>query len=353
MPAPRGAAVLPGQVSLRGQVSSLLTIIGTFLFAAFVLIASPSGLPAQESRSLLKEPAKEAPKPAKEAPKPAKKVDVAKKPDADQPDSELADSESSAEKRPSSDSASNSSTRGLPANAKTFAEVRQIARAGVKRIDGEIRDYSCLMVKRERVEGVLGDYQYMVAKVRHRTDTTAFSLYLRFLKPQDVQEREVLFVTGANDGKIVAKKGGFRFSYLTTEVNPDSEIAMQGNRYPITEFGVQNLAHRLLEIAENKDIANEFDVELRRQSKVDDRECLLIIVTKRERTTDDHFYLARVFIDKKLMVPIHFEAYDWPTQGKKPRLLEQYTYRNLKLNIGLTAADFDRNNPSYGFRKKR
>ena len=34
-----------------------------------------------------------------------------------------------------------------------------------------------------------------------------------------------------------------------------------------------------------------------------------------------------------------------------PRLLEEYTYRQLKLNVGLTDADFQRWNPAYGFRK--
>ena len=254
---------------------------------------------------------------------------------------------------PETSKAAASSGTSRKTNAATFAEVLQIARNGVQHIDGEIRDYSCLLVKRERVEGVLGDYQYMVAKVRHENDKVPFSLYLRFLKPDDVASREVLFVVGANGGKIVAKKGGFRFSYLTTEIEPDSEMAMQGNRYPITEFGVQNLAHKLLEIAEDEQLAQDFDVELRHQSKVDQRECTSIMVKKRERTPDDQFYLARVFIDKELMVPIHFESYDWPVAGKSPRLLEQYTYRNLKLNVGLTATDFDRNNPSYGFRKKR
>lgn len=236
----------------------------------------------------------------------------------------------------------------------TFAEILDIARRGVEQIDGEIRDYRCVLVKRERVDGKLGDYQYMLAKVRHQSSRAPFSLYLRFLKPEEVLDREVLYVKGANDGKIVAKKGGYRFSYLTTEVDPHSEIAMQGNRYPITEFGVQNLAHKLLEIAEDDNLQREFDVELRREAKVDQRPCLSIVVTKRERTESDQFYKARVFIDKELMVPIHFESYDWPLdKDKPPRLLEQYTYRNLKLNVGLTASDFDRNNPDYGFRKSR
>jgi hypothetical protein len=256
----------------------------------------------------------------------------------------------------SSSKAANSSKAAKPDQDATYKEILQIARDGVRRIDEEIQDYRCLLVKRERVDGALGDYQYMLAKVRHErdsSDSVPFSLYLRFLKPNDLHDREVLFVTGANDGKIIAKKGGDRFSYLTTEVSPDSEIAMKGNRYRITEFGVQNLAHKLLDIAEDENLVEAYDVELRRRSKVDGRSCLAILVKKRERTDSDRFYKAHVFIDKELMVPVHYEAYDWPNDGKAPRLLEQYTYRQLKLNEGLSSTDFDRNNPKYGFRKKK
>jgi hypothetical protein len=50
------------------------------------------------------------------------------------------------------------------------------------------------------------------------------------------------------------------------------------------------------------------------------------------------------------MVPVHYEAYDWPKQpGEPPVLLERYTYTDLKLNPGLTDADFDPKNPEYKF----
>ena len=34
---------------------------------------------------------------------------------------------------------------------------------------------------------------------------------------------------------------------------------------------------------------------------------------------------------------------------EKPLLLEEYTYVNMKLNVGLTGADFDDHNKDYGF----
>jgi hypothetical protein len=46
-----------------------------------------------------------------------------------------------------------------------------------------------------------------------------------------------------------------------------------------------------------------------------------------------------------------YEAYDWPQQqGGKPILTEEYTYVNLKINNNFTDADFDENNPAYGYR---
>ena len=60
--------------------------------------------------------------------------------------------------------------------------------------------------------------------------------------------------------------------------------------------------------------------------------------------------LALNFIDKELMGPLHYEAYDWPQQpDEAPPLLESYTYTHLKLNPGLTDADFDPRNLDYNF----
>ena len=63
--------------------------------------------------------------------------------------------------------------------------------------------------------------------------------------------------------------------------------------------------------------------------------------------------MARIYLDDQLNLPIRYEAYDWPDQpGDKPVLLEEYTYVNLKINQGLTDADFDVHNPQYGFNMK-
>jgi hypothetical protein len=236
--------------------------------------------------------------------------------------------------------------------------VLDMARDGYERIRENIQDYSCLLVKRERVEGRLGDYQYMYAKVRHeRRDSNGqllapFSVYLRFLGPADLKGREVLYVDGHNDGLLVARKGGVRFAFMTTELDPHSELAMRDNRYPITEIGIENLVRRFVEVAEEGALLQDCSIQLYQGAKVDGRACLCIEVTQRDtRETRPEFYRARVYIDDELQIPIHYEAFGWPeTSEGEPQLLEQYTYRDLKLNIGLSDDDFARDNPAYGFR---
>lgn len=58
----------------------------------------------------------------------------------------------------------------------------------------------------------------------------------------------------------------------------------------------------------------------------------------------------KVYIDHELGLPIRFEAYDWPkSAGAEPKLVEEYTYSDLKTDIGLGDADFDAANPHYAF----
>jgi hypothetical protein len=217
-------------------------------------------------------------------------------------------------------------------------------------ISRSVKDYSCILVKRERVGGRLRDYQYLYARIRHPQlrdgrVITPLSVYLYFLRPARLRGREVLYVAGQNDGKLIARRGGSRFSYVTVALDPLNERAMEGNRYPITLIGIKHLADQLIEAAEDEiqhyPKSDECQVKFFDQAKVADRECSTIEVSYPVRRKYRRFHLVRVFIDKELRVPIRYEAYDFPdVEGEPPKLLEQYTYLDLKLNIGLTDDDF-------------
>ena len=222
-----------------------------------------------------------------------------------------------------------------------------IAQKGLASIREKIQDYSSTVVKRERIDGKLGEHEYMFAKIRQQP----FSVYLYFLGPESVKAQEVLYVDGRNDGNMLAHAGaGVRAMVGMVSLKPQSMLAMAGNRYPITELGVENLTRRLVEVAEHDKQFGECDVNFFPNAKVNGRICTCIQVTHPVPRRNFRFHLARVFIDDELTIPIRYEAYDWPQDvGGQPVLLEEYTYMNVKINNGFTDLDFDPRNPAYKF----
>ena len=76
----------------------------------------------------------------------------------------------------------------------------------------------------------------------------------------------------------------------------------------------------------------------------------MIETTHPRQSPDFLFYQVRVYIDQELGLPIRFEAYDWPDRPEAaPELVEEYTYTDLKLNVGLSDIDFDVSNADYAF----
>jgi len=130
-------------------------------------------------------------------------------------------------------------------------------------------------------------------------------------------------------------------------------MAMQGNRYPITEVGILNLTRRLVEVGESDRKFGECEVREYPNAKINDRTATCIEVKHPVPRGNFRYHLARIYIDDELNIPIRFEAYDWPKEnGGEPLLLEEYTYVNVKLNVGLTDVDFDPRNAQYKFYKK-
>ena len=107
---------------------------------------------------------------------------------------------------------------------------------------------------------------------------------------------------------------------------------------------------RLIEIGERDAQKGECEVKFFPEAKINDRVCTCIQVVHPVPRRDFLFHVARIFVDDEYNVPVRYEAYDWPERpGGPPRLIEQYTYLNLKLNNGFSDPDFDYRNPQYAF----
>jgi len=232
-----------------------------------------------------------------------------------------------------------------------LAPVLAYARAGYLAIDEDIRDYTCILTRRERVSGKLNAYQHIFIKIRHESQTRPFSVYLRFLSPAEVKGREVLYAEGQRNGDILVRRGGNRLPNMTLQLDPTGRLAMEENRYPITEAGFKMMVKRIIEVLEEDLPHRDVQVTYFKNAKLNGRNCTHFQVVHPVRRQGIRYHMARVLVDNELQVPVYFASYDWPQrEGGKPVLLEEYIYSNVRLNVGLTDKDFDRSNPDYGFR---
>jgi len=227
-------------------------------------------------------------------------------------------------------------------------------------IGDRVRDYTCTMYRRERIGGKLRPVESMDAKVRHEVAvggcvTKPMSIYLRFRGPRLIRGREVLYVCGQNDGKMIVAKGGQGvLASVTLNLDPSGPTAMSENRYPITEFGVRNLAMRLLEVGEEEmrddKHPDRWEVKIFSKATIGSRSCTCIQVRRTVRLETSRFHLVQIFMDNELEIPVRYVSYDWPpSEGGSPVLLEEYTFNDIRLNVGLTDLDFHPDNPRYRF----
>ena len=210
----------------------------------------------------------------------------------------------------------------------------------------KLKDYSAVLVRRERIHGKLSGYEYVFIKIRHQP----FSVYVDFQAPAVVKGQEVIYIAGQNQGNLLAHRAGM---LVTAHLRPEGLIAMNRRHYPLTEIGLVNLVRRLVEVGRKDLNRGECEVDYFTNAKVNKRPCTVIQVTHPLPRDEFQFHLARVFVDDELMVPIRYESYDWPREpGGEPELIEEYTYLDLKLNNGFTDEDFSIQNPEYHFPQK-
>ena len=241
-------------------------------------------------------------------------------------------------------------------NPHPLLPAMKIAYRSYQFLNENVVDYSCRVVKQERVNGRLLPMEYIDAKVRHRYEVNGRlvhprSLYLKFLAPEDAAGREVLWVEGQNDDRMIVRRGGRRFNYVTVELDPQSESAMRDSNYPVMDGGMKNMVRKLIDIGLSDMKYGECDVQFFHDVKVDGRSCTCIQVRHPRRREQFKFHIARIFVDDENPIPLRYEAYDWPASaGEEPPLLEQFTFQHVKLNVGFSDAEFRRDYSRYNFR---
>ena len=246
------------------------------------------------------------------------------------------------------------------------------AREALDRFDSEIHGYTCLLIKRETIEGKLTPRQAMRLKVREPRTKNAVdangsedakesanapivsaAAYAKFLKPSSVAGREILFVDGQMRNRMLVRRGGPRLPNLTLKVRLDSPLAAQESNHTIANTGFRFLLSELIKRLETEIERDRCVVRFYSDAAIGKRPCDHIEVRQPRRDEDLDYQLARVYVDHEWDLPLYFASYGWPKEAdgeSKPVLIEEYAFTQVQLNPGLTAADFDRSNPTYQFR---
>lgn len=213
--------------------------------------------------------------------------------------------------------------------------------------------YTCKLRKQEVVRGDLLAEQTMFLKCRHQP----FSVYLIWLAGDT--GREVIYIDGQNDGKIIAHDGGWKARIPAFSLVPDQGLAMRDARYPVTTAGLVNFIDTMLKVHE-ADLGRKQDYtcEIIEDSEFENRPCR-IFTTKYESADGSPVYRKSVTtLDKEWNLPLQSRHFEWPRPGTElseeeldeATLIEAYSFEDLKLSQQLTDRDFDRTNPEYNFR---
>jgi len=201
-----------------------------------------------------------------------------------------------------------------------------------------VNSYTAIFHKQERIKGVLAEEETIFIKFKR-----PFRVYMKWVK-DPYKGRECLYVQGANNNRIKAHEGGI-LSLVKLNLNPLSSRAMKGNRHPITEAGLENLIKLIGSELRRGTEAGEIELKDHGEETIYGRTTRKIeAIFPKEKEKGYYCYRAVISLDIELKVPIKSVIYDWQN-----RLMESYGYEQLRLNAGLTAADFDPKNPEYKF----
>ncbi|MEO2014325.1 MAG: DUF1571 domain-containing protein [Fuerstiella sp.] len=216
------------------------------------------------------------------------------------------------------------------------------AESCLKKIEA-IPSYEAAFFKHE-VVGTSVIKQKIKIKVRHKP----FSVYLYFENPHE--GREVLYVEGQNNGNLLAHEAGLLSIVGTMELVPTDSTAMSENRYPITMAGIGNLVDAVIEQWKEELKFGESDVKYYKDAQLGKMTCRVIECSHPQPRRQFRFQKTRLWIDDATGFPVRVQQYGFPkVPGTKAPIVEDYTFSDIRTNVRLTDADFDRTNAKYAF----
>jgi len=205
----------------------------------------------------------------------------------------------------------------------------------MERAWARVSDYVARFERQEVLGGALRPPEEALLKYQ-RPDR----IYMRWIAGPGVG-REILFVRGRDDDRILLREPGFFTRLFTVVLAPDSPRVLRQSRQPVTDVGIGRLIELVGREARRAAAADDLTVVDR---GVRDGRSSVEFVFSGGR--DKGYACQRLLlgVDATSGLPVRATLHDG-----HGALLARYAYRDVRLNPGLTAADFDPANPRYGF----
>lgn len=217
-----------------------------------------------------------------------------------------------------------------------------------------VPSYTFTLTRQERVGADLLSPQVMNVKLRHEP----LSLYIKWVAGEGtgVKGRQLLYVQGANDDKLLVLPGGIagRLSG-TVSLRLDDPLVTAEARHPATQCGLKHLAETLLGY-QRKDLAAECHgvaCELHDQQVYDDRPCYLFVSVYESPQRSPLYRKSVFYIDKELSLPTCIRNYTWGPEDVAPEaldeltLVEAYSYSEIVVQPEVQLADEDFSRSKY------
>ena len=246
------------------------------------------------------------------------------------------------------------SQEAINASPHALDLVLKIADDALEYFRKNVVDYRCVMMSEILMDnGEMRTAQYMYCKIRQDQvkdgKPIPFAVYGKFLKPQELLGQEVIWIKGKNGGKLVAHPAGL-FNLKRFWLEPTSSLAMSGNRYPITDIGLENLLSLMAQRGNRDRKHGPCEVRLDPKLKFGERDCALLEINHPKKEGPYDFHLAKIYIDIERQILLGYEGFGWPTSsGGELPLIERFYYSDVELNVGLTDQDFNPDNPEYNY----
>lgn len=221
------------------------------------------------------------------------------------------------------------------ARLEELARTDQIALLNlcIENYDRTISDYTCTLIKQERINGRVGQEQHIDVKFLQEP----FSVAMLWTQNAPISDR-LLYVEGENVengvSMMLLKPKGLLSWVGTVKRDPEGEEVMSNTLRPVTLFGFRRGLVSLVEVYELAQSRDELETEYMGLREVNGRQTLMLRRTLPPR--DDYpAEVTDVYIDAELLVPVCIEAADWGDQFES-----RYIYTDIRTNVGLTPADF-------------